>query len=208
MACNPQYAILLDGGFVTKVLEQRLNRFPEAADIAAECGRIDGLGDLPQHDLLRIYFYDAQPLSGVFHNPVSGAQLNLGVTRVYANHKSLIDKLELTPNFAVRLGVTMMHGWRLGNRASASLARNPRAPTAQDFVPDIEQKGVDLRIGLDIARLALREKVRVIVVVTGDSDLVPAFKFARREGVRVYLDTLGRTTHVRRELKAHADVVL
>ena len=101
-----------------------------------------------------------------------------------------------------------MHGWRLGNRASASLARNPRAPTAQDFVPDIEQKGVDLRIGLDIARLALREKVRVIVVVTGDSDLVPAFKFARREGVRVYLDTLGRTTHVRRELKAHADVVL
>lgn len=102
----------------------------------------------------------------------------------------------------------MIHGWRLGSQATRRLAQNPRPPTHQDFVPHIEQKGVDLRIGLDIARLALRENVRIIVVVTGDSDLVPAFKFARREGVRVYLDTLGRSSGVRRELKAHADIVL
>lgn len=42
-----------------------------------------------------------------------------------------------------------------------------------------------------------------IVVVTGDSDLVPAFKFARREGLRVFLCHLGHG--VKRELKAHAD---
>jgi uncharacterized LabA/DUF88 family protein len=47
--------------------------------------------------------------------------------------------------------------------------------------------------------------VRAIVVVTGDSDLIPAFKFARREGIRVHLDCLGHG--VRRELKVHADVV-
>lgn len=87
-----------------------------------------------------------------------------------------------------------------------SLMRNPRTVGADDLVPGISQKGVDLRIGLDIARLALREMVRAIVVVTGDSDLVPAFKFARREGLRVYLETLGHG--VRRELKAHADMVL
>ncbi len=52
-------------------------------------------------------------------------------------------------------------------------------------MPKIEQKGVDLRIGLDIARLSLRRMVDIIVVVTGDSDMVPAFKFARREGIRV-----------------------
>jgi uncharacterized LabA/DUF88 family protein len=68
------------------------------------------------------------------------------------------------------------------------------------------QKGVDLRIGLDIARLALRDMVRIIVVFTGDSDLVPAFKFARREGIKIYLNTLGHG--VRRELKAHADILL
>jgi len=54
---------------------------------------------------------------------------------------------------------------------------------------------VDLRICLDI-----------IVVVTGDSDLVPAIRFARREGVRILLDHMGHG--VRRDLKAHADEVL
>jgi uncharacterized LabA/DUF88 family protein len=44
------------------------------------------------------------------------------------------------------------------------------------------------------------------VVVSGDSDLVPAFKFARREGMRVYLDHLKHG--VMRELKAHADIVM
>ncbi|PWB84339.1 MAG: hypothetical protein C3F11_01900 [Methylocystaceae bacterium] len=39
-----------------------------------------------------------------------------------------------------------------------------------------------MHIGLDMARLALRETVRAIVVVTGGSDFVLAFKFVRREG--------------------------
>ncbi|HZT24055.1 MAG TPA: NYN domain-containing protein [Verrucomicrobiae bacterium] len=58
-------------------------------------------------------------------------------------------------------------------------------------MPDRERKGVDLRVGLDIARLALCKMMDiVIVVVAGDSDLVPAFRFARREGVRLFLDHL------------------
>lgn len=39
-----------------------------------------------------------------------------------------------------------------------------------------------------------------------DCDMIPAFKFARREGIRVYLDRLGGP--VKRELKAHVDLVL
>jgi uncharacterized LabA/DUF88 family protein len=70
----------------------------------------------------------------------------------------------------------------------------------------MEQKGVDLRIGLDIATLSLRRIADTAVLVTGDSDLVPAMKFARREGLRVYLQSLGH--YVRRELKAHADYLL
>lgn len=81
-----------------------------------------------------------------------------------------------------------------------------RALAANDLVPNIEQKGVDLRIGLDIARLSIRQLAQVIVVVTGDSDMIPAFKFARREGVRVYLDHMGHG--VKRDLKAHTDLIL
>jgi uncharacterized LabA/DUF88 family protein len=74
------------------------------------------------------------------------------------------------------------------------------------LVPDISQKGVDLRIGLDIATLAFRRIVDTIVVVAGDSDLVPAFKLARREGLRVYLVTYGH--NVTSELSAHVDDML
>jgi uncharacterized LabA/DUF88 family protein len=68
------------------------------------------------------------------------------------------------------------------------------------------QKGVDIRIGLDIAWISLKRVVDILVLVTGDSDFVPAMKFARREGLRVYLEAMDHG--VRPELKAHADVVL
>jgi len=54
--------------------------------------------------------------------------------------------------------------------------------------------------------MSIKRLVEVIVLVSGDSDLVPAMKFARKEGVRVYLEAMGHG--VRRELKAHADFVL
>lgn len=202
-----RFAILLDGAFVIKKLEQRLRRFPHAGDIARLCVAIGRFPALSGHELIRNYFYHARPAAEVLINPLSKQRLDLGATPVFQQHTSLIDKLELEPDFAVRLGDTVAHAeWRLGSSAMKSLMREPRTVGADDLVPGISQKGVDLRIGLDIARLALREMVRAIVVVTGDSDLVPAFKFARREGLRVYLETLGHG--VRRALKAHADMAL
>jgi uncharacterized LabA/DUF88 family protein len=46
-----------------------------------------------------------------------------------------------------------------------------------------------------------------VVLVSGNSDLVPAMKFARKEGLRVYLDLLG-FAGARRERKVHADLIL
>ena len=84
------------------------------------------------------------------------------------------------------------------------LAGTRQSVGAQDIVPKVRQKGVDMRIGLDIASLALKRLVSTIVLVTGDSDFVPAMKLARREGLRVLLDPLG-SSRVRPELKVHAD---
>lgn len=201
-----RYAILLDGGFVTKKLHAKSGSFPTAKDVEAECSRIQQHPQLASRELLRIYFYDASPAEDKLVNPIDGSRIDLSQTPNYRHHVSLLDSLELTPNFAVRKGELVVHGWRLGNKAFQNMVKSPRPPTARDIVPDVEQKGVDLRIGLDIARLALREMVDIIVVVSGDSDLVPAFRFARREGVRVFLDHMGHG--VRRELKAHADIVL
>jgi len=203
---NPKFAILLDGGFVTKTLGNRKKAFPSAADIVAECDRIKAHSLLANHDLLRIYYYDAPPSTEVMTNPIDGTTVDLGSGPVHRRSVSLLDQLELEPDFAVRKGETVARGWKIGKAAMNSMLKSPRIPTARDMQPNIQQKGVDLRIGLDIALLSLRQLVSAIVVVTGDSDLIPAFKLARREGMRVYLDHLGGP--VRRELKVHADIIL
>jgi uncharacterized LabA/DUF88 family protein len=202
---NPRFAILLDGGFVTKALQRRNGAFPGAGDVVQETARVRGRPELTGQDLLRIYFYDAPPATEVLKNPIDGSSLNLGSGRVFQRSNGLIEALELQADFAVRKGDTVVRGWKLGTAAQKNLIQNARPLQASDLVPNVQQKAVDLRIGLDIALLALRQLVQTIVVVTGDSDLVPAFKFARREGVRVYLDHMG--SPVRRELRVHTDVV-
>ncbi len=54
----------------------------------------------------------------------------------------------------------------------------------------LKQKGVDMRIGLDIAALTLKRQANTIILVSGDSDFVPAAKLARREGVQFILDPM------------------
>lgn len=62
--------------------------------------------------------------------------------------------------------------------------------TEKDVYYDIAQKGVDIRIGLDIASLAYKKLVNRIILVSGDSDFVSAAKLARREGIDVILDPM------------------
>jgi uncharacterized LabA/DUF88 family protein len=47
-----------------------------------------------------------------------------------------------------------------------------------------------VKLALDIASLAYKRLVDRIVLVTGDSDFVPAAKLARHEGIDVILDSL------------------
>lgn len=204
-----QFAILFDGGFVTKKLFERLARPAAAEDIVALQQSIRSHPELADYELLRSYFYDAPPSVELVSLPVSKLQKNLAATERYKQAQSLYDQLELQPGFALRMGETRMspQKWKIKSKAVAQLLKEPRRLADADFDLDIGQKGVDIRIGLDMARLALRDMVRAVVVVTGDSDFVPAFKFVRREGVKVMLDTLGHSG-ARRELRAHADFVI
>lgn len=203
-----KYAVLLDGGFVTKALRPRLGRFPVGAEIVQECERVAAHHALRGHRCLRSYWYDAAPATGTITNPLDQRRTDLGTTPQHKRFQALHDQLELTPGFALRMGALDVRGWRLTPGAIDQIvSRTGQGVRGDDIQPDISQKGVDLRIGLDIARLSLRRLVDVLVVATGDSDLIPAFKFARREGLEVYLDLLGSRS-VKRSLKVHADLVL
>ncbi len=199
--------LLLDGGFIKKKLQERLNRFPTVADVVGACNTILAKPELAKGELFRIYFYDAPPYTGTVINPISKASLNLSTTTQAKENMALIDSLELQPDFAVRRGMLKCSGWKLGRSALRKLNSPGTHPvTAHDIVPNINQKGVDMRIGLDMAWIALKRLADVLVLVTGDSDFVPVMKFARREGMRVCLEHMGHS--VSRDVKAHADRVL
>jgi len=68
---------------------------------------------------------------------------------------------------------------------------------------DVRQKGVDMRLGIDVASLAYKRLVDQIVLVAGDSDFVPAAKPARREGIDFILDPTWAP--IRDDLHEHID---
>ena len=108
----------------------------------------------------------------------------------------------MAPSYAILLdgGFLRIKLGKLRARVDAA------AISSDDLEANIRQKGVDMRIGLDIASLTLKRHAQVIVLGTADSDFVPAMKFARREGAQLVLITLGHG--IRDGLTEHADLVI
>lgn len=199
-----RYALLLDGGFLRHKLSMRPPRYC-ARGISAFAAEVSRLPCLAYMRLHRIYYYDSQPLQGFEQKPLGGGTLDLGSSFTAARNKELQSDLCKEPFFALRFGELLFEGWRLKagvlGRAATKLEIGP-----EDLEPNIRQKGVDMRIGIDIASLTLKKHVDTIVLVTGDSDFIPAMKFARREGAQLILVTLGHG--IREGLREHADLVV
>lgn len=77
--------------------------------------------------------------------------------------------------------------------------------TENDVRPLIKQKSVDMKMGIDLALIATKRLADLLIVIAGDSDIVPALKLARREGMQVGLDPL--RNHIRPELSEHVDFI-
>ncbi|MBI5168646.1 MAG: NYN domain-containing protein [Candidatus Eisenbacteria bacterium] len=198
-------AFLLDGGFVRAKFTSRIGHFPEAQDVILFVHARMAHPQLADASLFRIYWYDAPPLAGRKTHPLSREPYLFESRPTFGRNQRLQDSLATTADVAVRRGEVVFQGWRLRDQSLAQLRRASRPLEPGDIAPNFEQKGVDLRIGLDVAWLSLKRIVDTIVLVSGDSDFIPAMKFARREGVRVLLETLGHGVH--RGMREHADFV-
>ena len=87
----------------------------------------------------------------------------------------------------------------------ANLAAEWHALTEDDVKLELRQKGVDMRLGMDIASIVLKKQANTLVLVTGDSDFVPAAKLARREGAEVILDSMWQK--IQPTLQEHIDAL-
>jgi len=196
--------MLLDGGFLRRKLGSARSPVTARA-ISRFTQSVQGLPCLAGMRLHRIYYYDAKPLDCVVSVPLGGGRRDFSTSDLAAQNRSIQAELSREPFFALRFGELSHDGWhlkpRVQNRAGTAVQIS-----AADFQPTIRQKGVDMRIGLDIASLTLKRHADVIVLVTADSDFIPAMKFARREGAQLFLVTLGHG--IKEGMREHSDLVI
>ncbi len=158
-------------------------------------------------DLYRIFFYDCPPLTKKMHRPISGKAIDLAKTPEAQFRFQVHRELQTIRKVALRLGrLNDSSEWRLKPQVARRLATGDMtALSDDDFEIDTKQKGVDMKLGLDVAAMAFKGQVDQIVLVAGDADFVPATKLARREGIDVVLDPMGGTPAA--DLLQHVDGV-
>lgn len=193
-------AILIDGGFYVQRFKQLNNKMPTRHDVKKLISDImtqlkTKAAGCVNDTLLRAFYYDCEPFSKTLKT-LTGVHIDYSKSTVHKNQTSYLNSLKTIDQFALRLGQLSFAGWKL----------HPFKSNAANPIPDFRQKGVDMKIGLDMAWMAGRKTVDKIVLVTGDSDFISPIKLVRREGILVYLYRMGSTT-LKMELVQHADIV-
>lgn len=160
------------------------------------------------HQLYRIFYYDCPPSSKAIFNPITKTNNELSKTDNYKWANEFFDCLKRKRKYALRMGELSDSnaGYYLSPEKTKLLLTGKIAVEdirENDLSFSISQKGVDMRIGIDIASLAYKKQVDQIVLIAGDSDFVPAAKLARREGIDFVLDSLGK--HIKDNLFENID---
>jgi len=205
-------AILVDGGFYRKRAKALWgSKTPEerAKELRDYCYK--HLHDKYENRYLyRVFYYDCPPITDNINvlNPVTGKSLNLAKTDECKWAKSFLEELKHQRKFALRMGRLSENKthYMLKYDALKKLCAGKLEPsdlTEDDLFLNLEQKGVDMRIGVDISSLAFKKQVNQIILISGDSDFVPAAKQARREGIDFILDPMH--SQIKPDLYEHID---
>ena len=205
-------AILVDGGFYRKRaahLWGKKTAEERAKELSAYChAHMQDRDGNASRELYRIFYYDCKPIGrrSIYH-PLTKRNVDLDKSETYTWTLTFLEELKKRRKFALRLG-------ELSNQAYYNLrpdvtkkllagTRTLDSLTEEDFMFVAQQKGVDMRIGIDISSLAFKKQVDQIILIAGDSDFVPAAKLARREGIDFILDPMW--ADIKEDLFEHID---
>lgn len=193
-------AILIDGGFFKQRFKKLNGREPTKKDvenliteIVQKVSQKNPCAALHPDILLRTFYYDCKPFGKELKHQ-DGRVIDFAKSGVYEKQNAFLNSIDTIEQFALRLGDLSFSGWKM-------YADNPKK-----IFPDFRQKGVDMKIGLDIAWMAGKQTVDKIALVTGDSDFIAPMKLARREGIQIYLYPM--QNHLKHELISHADFII
>ncbi|MCL2811116.1 MAG: NYN domain-containing protein [Clostridia bacterium] len=192
-----EIAVLVDGAFYLKRARALFgDKSPKdrASELMQYCNRHINEKETG-NKLYRIFFYDCPPSAKNVYHPLSKKNVSLRKSSLFAWATEFQSELTTKRKLALRRGELL--------ESSAGYILNPEIVKKlcdgslriedlheNDFSLDIQQKGVDMRIGLDIASIAYKQQAKQIILIAGDSDFVPAAKHARREGIDFILDPM------------------
>ncbi len=205
-------AILVDGGFYRKraaYLWGIKSAEGRAKELNSYCmAHMKDVDGCENRQLYRIFYYDCAPIGrrSVFH-PLTKKNVDLDKSDTYTWSLAFLSELKKRRKFALRLGELSSQAYYnlrpeitrqilMGQKTIESLTEN-------DFQFFAQQKGVDMRIGIDIASLSYKKQIDQIILIAGDSDFVPAAKLARREGIDFILDPMW--ANIKDDLFEHID---
>jgi uncharacterized LabA/DUF88 family protein len=191
-------AILIDGGFFLQRFKSIKGIAPRVADMQPFINdimtKVAATTPNTKDILFRTYYYDCRP-NGDTKNDPNGHPVDFSKHKQFYAANAFHQDLRTFPQLALRLGELSFDGWKIDPNKVGS------------FIPDFKQKSVDIKLGLDIAWMSSKRTVDKLVLVAGDSDFVSPMKFARREGLLVYLYPMGQA-QIKIVLKEHADFII
>lgn len=214
-------AILVDGGFYRRVAKFMWGeKSPEerASELIKYCHLHlkdrenfvvrDGKKIYKRNELYRIFYYDCKPLNKTIYNPLSQKNINFSKSQTYIWMNKFLDNLKNRRKVALRMGFFADEemNYIFTPETVKKICRKSISVddiSENDLILNMRQKGVDMKIGVDIASLAYKKLVEQVVLISGDSDFVPAAKLARIEGIDFILDSLGMK--VNDNLSEHID---
>ena len=192
-------AILVDGAFYRRRAYAAfgdISAKDRAAELVKYCwSHLTWDKEKAPRELYRIFYYDCPPLKKQIYHPYLKKSIDLSKTDICKWSEEFYGELKKKRKVALRMGEISEVSAKYSIKDSTlnKLLREDIMISdlnETDFVFSAEQKGVDIKIGLDIASLSYKHLVDQIILISGDSDFVPASKLARREGIDFILDPL------------------
>ncbi len=202
-------AVLVDGAFYQRQAYSLFgSKTPteRAIELTTYCNR--HIAKEKSSLLYRIFYYDCPPSDKTVFHPLTQRTISLLKSNQYKWQTEFITQLSSKRKVAIRKGEPLESSgsYLLKPDIIKKLCRGTieiKDLKEEDFYLEIKQKGVDMRMGLDIASLSHKRLVNQIILISGDSDFVPAAKHARREGIDFILDPMWH--NISSSLNEHID---
>jgi len=145
---------------------------------------INAFIDPGTEEVYRIFFYLTDPYGEI----IDGTDYSK--TNTYKHATSFIERLSIANHIAIRKGSLVPRGKDVNGNTI--------------FI----QKKVDMLLGLDIAHVSYCRLADRILIFSYDTDVVPALKVARINGLQVIFPSCPDVQpDINRELKIHSDII-